>query len=90
LAREEARMHRRVEGARARPRADMRSVLAIMGVFVGVFSLVGRSYLAPYDTPGGQLVLAVVVGIWATAVWSMARMGRSRGIERFLVSGSDT
>ena len=37
VAREEARMHRRVEVARARPRADMRSVLAVMGGFVLLF-----------------------------------------------------
>jgi Flp pilus assembly protein TadB len=85
VAREEARMHRRIEVARARPRADMRSVLVIMGLFIAVFSVVGRDYLAPYSSPGGQLVLVLVVGIWATAVWAMSRMGRSEEIERFLV-----
>jgi Flp pilus assembly protein TadB len=85
VAREEARMHRRIEVARARPRADMRAVLVIMGLFIAVFSVVGRDYLAPYASPGGQLVLALVVAIWAAAVWAMARMGRSQEIERFLV-----
>ena len=60
VAREEARMHRRVEVARARPRADMRSVLAIMGGFVLLFSIGARTYLERRTAPPlGQLVLAV-------------------------------
>jgi Flp pilus assembly protein TadB len=85
MAREEARMHRRVEVARARPRADMRSVLAIMGAFVLLFSVGARTYLAPYGTALGQLVLAVVICIWAAAIWAMARLGRGGEVERFLV-----
>ncbi len=85
VAREEARMHRRVEVARARPRADMRSVLAIMGAFVLLFSLAARDYLAPYSTAAGQLVLALVLCVWAAAIWAMARLGRTSGVERFLV-----
>jgi Flp pilus assembly protein TadB len=84
VAREEARMHRRVEVARARPRADMRSVLLLMGAFVLLFSAVARDYLAPYGTPLGQLVLALVLGIWAAGIWAMARLGRTSEVERFL------
>ncbi|MGH9260898.1 MAG: type II secretion system F family protein, partial [Acidimicrobiales bacterium] len=65
--------------------ADMRSVLVIMGLFVAVFSLVAQDYLAPYRTPGGQLVLAVVIGVWSAAIWVMARMSRKQAVERFLV-----
>jgi Flp pilus assembly protein TadB len=84
VAREEARMHRRVEVARARPRADMRSVLAIMGLFVLVFILVARRYLEPYGSATGQLVLTLVVILWGLGVWAMARLGRRSRIERFL------
>lgn len=85
VAREEARMHRRVEVARARPRADMRSVLVVMGAFVLLFSVAARDYLAPYGTPAGQLVLALILCIWAVGVWAMARLGRTGTVERFLV-----
>jgi Flp pilus assembly protein TadB len=89
MAREEARMHRRIEVARARPRADMRSVLAIMGGFVLLFSIGARTYLEPYGTALGQLVLAVVICVWAAAIWAMARLGRTTEVERFLArSGS--
>lgn len=84
VAREKARMHRRIEVARARPRSDMRAVLVIMGVFVGLFILVARAYLEPYGTPLGQVVLGAIAGCWATGVWTMARLARSRPIERFL------
>src|SRR5690606_17759530 len=85
VAREEARMHRRIEVARARPRSDMRSVLLLMVGFVALFVLVARDYLAPYGTVAGQLVLTVVLGIWAAGVWAMGRLGRIRPVERFLV-----
>jgi Flp pilus assembly protein TadB len=84
VAREEARMHRRVEVARARPRSDMRAVLIIMLGFVTLFILAARAYLEPYGTPAGQLVLCLVFLCWGAGVWAMSRLGRARPIERFL------
>jgi Flp pilus assembly protein TadB len=86
MAREEARMHRRVEVARARPRADMRSVLAVMSIFVTVLSIIGRRYLEPYGTVQGQFVLVVVLAVWSLGVWGMTRLGRGRPTERFLAA----
>lgn len=85
VAREEARMHRRIEVARARPRADMRSVLLLMAGFVVLFTLVAREYLEPYRTVVGQVVLTVVLAVWAAAVWAMGRLARTEAVERFLV-----
>jgi tight adherence protein B len=84
VAREEARMHRRIEVARARPRADMRSVLLLMAGFLALFVVVADDYLEPYGTVPGQLVLTVVLAIWAAGVWAMGRLGHLRPIERFL------
>jgi Flp pilus assembly protein TadB len=84
VAREEARMHRRVEVARARPRSDMRTVLLIMLGFVALFVLAARNYLAPYNSPTGQLVLLMVFACWGAGVWVMSRLGRGRSIERSL------
>jgi tight adherence protein B len=83
-AREEARMHRRIEVARERPRSDMRSVIVIMVVFVVALMLVAQDYLHPYDTVGGQFVLLAVAGTWAAGIVAMVRMGRSQPVERFL------
>jgi Flp pilus assembly protein TadB len=84
VAREEAQMHRRVEVARARPRADMRSVLAVMGFFIVLFMVLARDYLAPYGTVLGQIVLLAVIGLWALGISAMAAMGKPRPVERFL------
>lgn len=86
VAREEAQMHRRVEVARARPRADMRSVLAIMGAFIVLFIVIARDYLSPYGTVGGQFFLCIVIAMWAGGIAAMSAMGRSRPVERFLRS----
>ena len=86
VAREEAQMHRRVEVARARPRADMRSVLAIMGAFIVLFIVIARDYLSPYGTVAGQLFLCVVIAMWAAGIAAMSAMGRARPVERFLRS----
>lgn len=84
VAREEAQMHRRVEVARARPRADMRSVLMVMGFFILLFLVAARTYLEPYGTVTGQIVLLVVIALWAFGISAMAAMGKPRPVERFL------
>jgi Flp pilus assembly protein TadB len=89
VAREEARMHRRIDVARARPRSDMRAVLVIMLAFVGFFVVTARDYLEPYGTPLGQLVLLFIATIWASGIWLMARMGRRHQVARFLVRSVD-
>jgi Flp pilus assembly protein TadB len=83
-AREEARMHRRIAVARERPRSDMRSVILIMVVFVGVLTIAARDYLDPYDTAWGQVVLLGVAAAWGFGVTVMVRMGRTAPVERFL------
>jgi hypothetical protein len=88
-AREEARMHRRIEVARERPRSDMRSVIAIMTIFVTLLVFLARDYLEPYDTAVGQVVQAGVAIVWAVGVSLMIRMGRSKPVERFLVRRAD-
>jgi Flp pilus assembly protein TadB len=83
-AREEARMHRRIEVARERPRSDMRSVIVIMVVFVVLLMIVAQDYLDRYDTVVGQFVLLGVAATWAAGIATMVRMGRSQPVERFL------
>ena len=52
-------MRRKVEAERAKPRATARAVTLITLGVVLVGALNG-TYLAPYGTPLGQLVLAVI------------------------------
>lgn len=89
VARQKARMHRRIEVARARPRSDMRAVIVVMSAFVVLFVLVARDYLDPYDTAIGQAVLGLVATCWATGVWAMTLLARSQSLERFLARPAD-
>jgi Flp pilus assembly protein TadB len=86
-AREEARMLRRQEVARARPRSEMRQVVAISVAVVVALAVVGRDYLAPYRTGWGQVVLCAVAGLWGIGFTAMARLARSEPVERFLAVG---
>ena len=83
-AREEARMLRRQEVARARPRSEMHQVAFISVAVVLGLAVLGQTYLAPYRTTAGQLVLLLVAGIWAIGFRAMTRLARSEPVERFL------
>ena len=86
---DEVASRRRVEAERAKPRTTARAVTLITIAVVAVGALNG-TYLSPYGTPLGQLVLAVIAGGFVLAlVWMRAltltppaprilRRGRSR------------
>ena len=80
----EAESRRRVEVARQRPRSAMRYTAIIIGGFVTLLVIFSRTYLEPYDSLLGQLVLVFVGFYWAAGFWWMHRMGRVTPIERFL------
>jgi hypothetical protein len=88
-ARDEARMLRRLEVSRQRPRSDMRQVVAIVAAVIGALSLVGRDYLQPYSSLGGQLVLTVAGVLWIGGFAWMARLGRIEPPRRFLTSPTE-
>jgi tight adherence protein B len=83
-ARDEARMLRRLEVSRQRPRSDMRQVIVIVTAVIGALSLVGRDYLQPYSSLGGQLVLAIAGALWIAGFMWMNRLGRIDLPRRFL------
>lgn len=92
-AREELDLRRRVEGAR---RSTRRSVQIVVGVtlFVsGGLVLLNQSYLAPYGSAFGQLILLMVVLLYAAGVFWLRRLAGVEVPERFLVQsdrrGSD-
>ena len=82
----EADSRRRVEVARERPRAAMRYTAIIIGGFVALLVVFSRTYLDPYDSALGQVVLVVVGFYWAAGFSWMHRMGRVAPVERFLLS----
>jgi hypothetical protein len=89
-AREEARMLRRQEVARTRPRSEMNQIAAISAMVVLLLVVVGQDYLAPYRSVVGQLVLCGVAGLWLVGFGAMARLARPKPLERFLVARGRT
>ena len=85
-ARDQATMRLRVEAGRARTRTSVKVIVGATGALVLGLALLDRGYLAPYDTATGQLVLAVVGGVFLTAFTWLARMTRPVSVERFLTN----
>ncbi|GLY89249.1 type II secretion system F family protein [Actinoallomurus iriomotensis] len=85
-ARAELDMRRRVEANR---RTTRRSVQIVVGVSVGtalLLAVVNRTYVAMYDSLTGQLVLAVVVGLFAVGFIWLRRLAKYETPQRFLAS----
>lgn len=82
----EADSRRRIEVARERPRSAMRYTAIIIGGFVALLVVFSRTYLEPYDSALGQVILVLVGFYWGAGFWWMHRMGRVEPIERFLAT----
>lgn len=82
-AREQVAMRQRVEVSRARARTTVRAVVIVTFVFAGGLILLNPGFLAPYHSPGGQLVLAGIAGIFAVSIGWLRRLARVEGPERF-------
>lgn len=86
-ARDEAGMRLRVEAARARLRTAVRVISACTLLMAVGLVVLNPSYLEVYDSVVGQVVLALVVGLWAVGLWWLTQMGRFIAPERFLSIG---
>jgi tight adherence protein B len=71
---ERCRMVRDVEAERAKPRANMRTiVIATCALIVGMI-LFARTFLSGYSTPLGQAMLLIPVAVFAIALHWMRRL----------------
>jgi Flp pilus assembly protein TadB len=79
----DVRARRQVEADRDKPRATARWV-TLISVGVLVILAVSGTYVRPYQSPLGQVVLVVLLSMYiATLVW-MKRMALGRAMPRFL------
>jgi Flp pilus assembly protein TadB len=69
-------MRLRVEASRASARSGVRLVLCFSIGFVALLSVVARSYLAPFGSVTGQLVLVVVGVCYGAGLMLMVRLVR--------------
>lgn len=77
-------MQLRINATRARTYRTAQLIAGVVVLFVGILVLTNRSYMEPFGTLTGQLVLAVVCGIIAAAVWGMIVLSRPARAERLL------
>lgn len=83
-ARDDADMRLRVDANRARVRTSVRVIAGVTVAMVTGLVVLNGSYLRPFDSAGGQLVLAVVfAGFAAGLVW-LNVMSRYQTPDRFL------
>ncbi len=83
-ARDQASLRMRVMAGRARIRTSSRVITAVTLTMAVGLVLLNRRYLAPYDTPTGQLVLAIVGGLFAFGFAWLSRISRVTEPERVL------
>jgi Flp pilus assembly protein TadB len=83
-AREQAGMRMRIAAGRARTRTSVRVIVSATLAMAGALALLNRGYLAPYDTPVGQVALLGVGGLFGVAFSWLHRLARLREPDRFL------
>ncbi len=74
--REEVALRLRVETSRASVRSGVRTVVVFSVLFAAALALFARSYLAPYGSPTGQVVLAAVGGLYAAGLTLLVTLAR--------------
>jgi Flp pilus assembly protein TadB len=84
--RAELDMRDRVESGRASTRRGVRIVVIVTLVFVLGLRLLNPEYVEPYGTPVGQIVLLVVIGLFAGGFWWLRRLSAFDLPQRFLVT----
>jgi Flp pilus assembly protein TadB len=84
LARDVA-ARREVEADRAEQRTTIRWIIGFVGVFT-VVAIVNRAYSAPFGTPAGEAVLAVVSLLYAAGLAWLNRLSTVPSAGRFLAA----
>ena len=83
-AREQAAMRIRVETGRARTYATAKWMVILTGVTAAGLLVYGNDFMRPYDAAGGQLVLMVIGGLFALALFGLVQLGRPAASPRLL------
>jgi Flp pilus assembly protein TadB len=85
--REEVGLRLRIETSRASVRSGVRTVVVFSVVFAALLSILARSYLAPFGSTTGQLVLLAVGGLYAGGLTLMVALARPPDPVRLLGAG---
>lgn len=85
----DVRARREIESDRAKPRSTARLV-TLVTVGVLVFMALTGSYIAPYGTPLGQVILLVLLTLYVAILIWMKHMARGTKLPRFIGAGAKT
>jgi Flp pilus assembly protein TadB len=81
-------MRRKVSAER---RSTRRSVQIVVLVSVGMalgLAFVDRAFLAPYSSPFGQVVLALIASLYGLGIWWLRRLASFESPQRLLGAGA--
>lgn len=81
--RDDARMRIRVEVGRTRVRTATKVIVGVVVSAVVFLAVVNRTYLAVYDSLGGQIMLGIVGATFALGGWLLTRLATIDLPERF-------
>jgi Flp pilus assembly protein TadB len=84
-AREEVDMRQRVMAERASTRRSVQIVVVVSVVVILALAIFNRSFVEPYGTLLGQLVLAVVCALFGAGFWWLRSLSKVETPDRFLV-----
>ena len=87
--REELDMRRRIEASRKSIRRSVRIVLFIVLGMMGMLSVLNRTYVAPYNSLGGQAMLVVIAVLFSLGLLWLRSLSAPSKTDRFLVFGAD-
>ena len=79
-------MRMRVAAGRARVRTAARIIIAVTMLLVVALLVWSRSFLSPYGTLAGQLMLLVVGGCFAAGFWWLQKISALDSDPRILVN----
>lgn len=85
-SREELEMRRRINAQRSSTRRSVQIVVAVTVAFVFGLAIFNRSYVEPYSSPIGQVVLLFVLGFFAAGFAWMRQLSVFDLPERFMFS----
>jgi Flp pilus assembly protein TadB len=82
-ARAQVAMRHQIEAARAGTYTSARVVVGVFAAFTVGLLLFNRSFLDPFGTAAGQVVLCIIGGLFALCAVAMARLAEPERPERF-------
>ena len=82
--REELDMRRKINSSRRSTRRSVQIVIAVSVLMAIFLAVLDHRFLEPYDSVFGQLVLAVIVGIYALGIIWLRKLARFDMPQRLL------